>query len=275
MAESGSGASPATTFKAQNAAAYELMMGRWSQRLAPLLIRFGGLADGEHVLDVGCGTGSMTFALPRLANVASVTGVDLAPMYVEHARALITDKRITVREADARDLPFGDDAFDRAFSLLVLQFIPETDRAVAEMRRVVRPGGIVAAAVWDSFGGMPSTRLIWDAAGVLDPSADAPRALFRPLSAPDEMAALWRRLGLLDVEQTSLMIRMQFSSFEDYWLPFATGEGPAGQYLVSLPEDARQSLMEHVRRAYLANRPDGIRSFATVAWACRGKVPAE
>src|SRR5438045_3220489 len=90
-------------------------------------------------------------------------------------------------------------------------------RAVAEMRRVVRPGGTVTAAVWDAYGGMPPNRMIWDTAAALDQSVVPP--LFRPLSQPNEMATLWRELGLLDVEQTSLLIRMEFSGFDDFWLP--------------------------------------------------------
>src|SRR6201987_5364255 len=131
----------------QNAEAYEKVMGRWSRRLAPLLIQFGGLADGDRVLDVGCGTGSLTFTVPQIAKVASVTGVDLTEAYVEFARSRNTNPHITFRTADARALPFEDNSFDRAFSMLVLQFIPDATRAVAEMRRVVRPGGAVTAAV--------------------------------------------------------------------------------------------------------------------------------
>jgi SAM-dependent methyltransferase len=256
----------------QDAEAYEKVMGRWSRRLAPLLIRFGGLSDGDRVLDVGCGTGSLTFTVPEIANVSAVTGVDLTQAFVEFARTSNTDPRISFQSADARVLPFEDNSFDRAFSMLVLQFIPDAARAVAEMSRVVRPGGTVTAAVWDNYGGQPHIRMLWDIAAVLDPTAER-HFLFRPLTAPDEMATLWRELGLLDVEQTSLLIRMEFSCFDDYWLPI-TSEGPVARFLDGLSASARAVLTEHVRRAYLADRPDGPRSFACVAWACRGTVPA-
>src|SRR5205823_2499592 len=105
-----------------------------------------------------------TFTLPEIANIAGVTGVDLTESYVESARARNTDPRISFQSADARVLPFEDNSFDRAFSMLVLQFIPDAARAVAEMRRVVRPGGTVTAAVWDAYGGMPANRMIWDTA---------------------------------------------------------------------------------------------------------------
>jgi SAM-dependent methyltransferase len=257
----------------QNAEAYEQFMGRWSRRLAPLLIRFGGLSDGERVLDVGCGTGSLTFSLMETANLAAVTGVDLTSGFLDFARARSTDPRIAFRQADARVLPFADNTFDRAFAMLVLHFIPDATRAVAEMRRVVRPGGTVVAAVWDGYGGMPHLRMVWDIAAVLDPELERP--LFRPMMAPGEMEEAWRSVGLLDVEQTSLTIRIEFSSFEDFWSPFLLGEGPHGRYVAGLPEPARAALREHARRAYLAHRPDGPRSFVSVAWACRGTVPAE
>ena len=220
-----SGPNTATAAGFQNPEGYEKVMGRWSRRLAPLLIQFGGLAEGDRVLDVGCGTGSLTYALPQLANIASITGIDLTEPYVEFARSRNTDPRITFRAADARALPFEGNSFDRAFSMLVLQFIPDAARAVGEMGRVVRPGGSVTAAVWDAYGGTPHTRMIWDIAAVLDPSIERP--LFRPLSQPSEMANLCRDLGFVDVEQTSLLIRMEFSDFDDYWLPL-TSEGPMG-----------------------------------------------
>jgi ubiquinone/menaquinone biosynthesis C-methylase UbiE len=254
----------------QNAAAYEQMMGRWSRRLAPLLIRFGGLSDGDKVLDVGCGTGNLTFTAHELANVGAVTGIDLTPGFVEFATSRNTDPRINFQQGDARALPFEDNSFDRAFSMLVLQFIPDAPKAVAEMKRVVRPGGSVTAAVWDDFSGLPSSRMIWDIAATLDPALKRP--FLRPMSKPNEMATVWADLGLVDVEQTSLLIRMEFGSFDDYWLPFTKGEGPAGQLVVGLSESDKSRLAEHVRQAYLSGQPDGPRSFASTAWACRGKV---
>jgi SAM-dependent methyltransferase len=264
---------PASVFAAHNADAYERIMGRWSRRLAPLLISFGGLADGDRVLDVGCGTGSLSFTFPEVANVDAVTGIDQADVYVEFARARAgDDPRFSFRHADARALPFPEASFDRAFSMLVLQFIPDAERAVAEMCRVVRPGGSVTAAVWDSFGGLPHQRLLWDTAAVLDPSATRPRSLFRSLNTPDGMATLWCRAGLRDVEQTSLTIRMDFASFDDYWQPFTTGEGGTGEFMASLSDAAREALREHMQRGYVSNLPDGPRSFTATAWACSGTV---
>jgi SAM-dependent methyltransferase len=263
------GALPAFTF--EDADGYERLMGRWSRRLAPQLIAFGGLAPGERVLDVGCGTGALTAALAETADLAAITGVDVVAPYVAYARSRNRDPRVSFEQADARALPYADATFDRAFSMLVLLFIPDAGRAVAEMRRVVRPGGRVTAAVWDTYAGMPQARLIWDVAAVLDPALERP--LFRPMTAPGELAAAWRAHGLVAVEETSLLIRMEFASFEDYWSPFLSGEGAMGKFIADLAPAARARLADHVRRGYLANRPDGPRSFPNVAWACRGTVP--
>ncbi len=264
-----------TTFNARNADAYELFMGRWSRRLAPPFIAFAGVADGERVLDVGCGTGSLTFALAKAARVARIAAIDDAEVYLDAARLANADPRIGFERGDACALPYADGEFDRALSLLVLHFIPDAPRAVAEMRRVVRSGGVVAATVWDGFGGLPFYRMFWDTAAVLDPAAAAARreAYFRPMAAPGEMAAAWTRLGLRDVRQTMLTIRMDYADFDDFWRPIAAGEAALGKYASGLAADARARLERALRAAYESGEPDGPRSFAATAWACRGVVP--
>jgi len=246
-----------------DAEAYEQVMGQWSRRLAPLLIRFGGLSDGDRVLDVGSGTGSLSFTVPEISNVSEVIGIDLTDSFVEFARGRNADPRISFQTADARALPFENNSFDRVFSMLVLQFIPDAARAVAEMRRVVRPGGTVTAAVWDNFG-LPHIRLIAHIAAVLDPSVDRNR-LSQQLTVANEMAELWHELGFWQVEQTSLMIRMEYSCFDDYWMPFTRGEGPPGQLIANLSDNIRSALTDHLRNAYLSDRPYGLRSIPCVA----------
>ncbi len=251
-------------------------MGRWSRRLAPLLIDFGGIADGENILDVGCGTGSLTFTLPRKARLHSVVGIDYSEAYVEFARRRIGDAPVTIDHGDACALPYADGTFDRALAMLSLHYIPENERAVAEMRRVTRPGGVVAGAVWDNRGGVVTHRMFWDTAAALDPAAVAVRARHfgAPLTGPGGMAALWTKLGLREVEQTGLVSRFDYESFDDYWRPFLSGEGSFGSYVASLPNAKRSRLEEQLRLAYEAGGPDGPRSFLAAAWACRGVVPA-
>jgi ubiquinone/menaquinone biosynthesis C-methylase UbiE len=265
-----------SSFTVRSASGYERLMGRWSRKLAVPFIEFAGLDDGERVLDVGYGTGSLTFALPQAANVGEVAAFDYSPVFVEEARRRNSDPRITIQQADACAIPFPDDRFDRALALLVLHFVPDAGRAVAEMRRVVRPGGVVAAAVWDHLGGMPGTRMMWDTVAALDERAKLMRGqyFFQPMMRPDEMRNSLVEHGLADVEQVSLLIRMDYASFEDYWEPIAAGEGPLGKYVASLDPARRAKADQAVRAAYEGGQPDGFRSFAAVARACRGVVPS-
>jgi ubiquinone/menaquinone biosynthesis C-methylase UbiE len=238
-----------SSFNVHKASGYEQLMGRWSRILAPQLIEFSGVKAGERILDVGCGTGSLTFALPKAANVSEVVGIDYSPVFVEEAVRRNSDSRISIRQADACALPFPDGRFDRALSLLVLHFVPETSKAVAEMRRVVRSGGVVAAAVWDHLGGMPAMRMVLDTLAPLDDAAARLRShyCFQPMMRPGEMRQTFGAQGLMDVEETSMLIRMDYAR-----------KAKAG---------------EAVRAAYEAGQPDGRRSFVAVAWACRGRVP--
>jgi ubiquinone/menaquinone biosynthesis C-methylase UbiE len=264
-----------SSFTVQQAAGYEQLMGRWSRRLARPFIEFAGVAKGERVLDVGCGTGSLTFALPEAAEVSEVVAVDYSPVFVEEAQRRNMDPRITIQQGDACALSFPKGHFDRALALLVLHFVPEADKAVAEMRRVARPGGVVAAAVWDHLGGMPGMRMMWDTLAAQDEEARRMRSLycFQPMMRPGEMRQTFIAQGLSNVEETELLIRMEYENFADYWEPIAAGEGPLGKFVAGLDPAQRAKADEAVRAAYEAGQPDGPRSFVAVAWACRGTVP--
>lgn len=264
-----------SSFNVQKASGYERLMGRWSRRLARPFIEFAGVQDGERVLDVGCGTGSLTFALPEAANVAGIAAIDYSPVFVAEAARRNSDPRIAIRQADACALPFADASFDRALSLLVLHFVPESAKAIAEMRRVVRPGGVVAAAVWDHLGGLPVMRMVLDSLAPLDEAALRLRGhyCFQPMMRPGEMREAFIARGLADVAETSMLIRMDYESFDDFWDPIAAGEGPLGKYVAELDEARRTRADAVVRSAYEAGQPDGPRSFVAVAWACRGTVP--
>jgi SAM-dependent methyltransferase len=264
-----------STFNVHDAAGYEQLMGRWSQKLAPLFIDFVGLADGETILDVGCGTGSLTFALARTGDLAAIAAIDYSPVFVEEAIRRNVDPRVTIRQADACALPFEDGMFDRALALLVLHFVPESGKALAEMRRVVRPGGVVAAAVWDHLGGMPGMRMMVDTVAALSEGGRQLRGryCFQPMMQPGEMKRTFVEQGLVNVTETELMIRMAYQSFDDFWAPIAAGEGPLGKYVATLNAAERTRTGAAVRDAYEAGQPDGPRSFANVAWACRGLVP--
>lgn len=265
-----------TMFNARNAGSYEKLMGRWSRRLAPLFIEHAGIAAGENVLEIGCGTGSLTFALAEAAAFDTLTAIDHSEIYLAAAQAKNRDPRIRMEQGDGCALRFADAGFDRTLSMLVLpSVLPQPETMVAEMRRVTRPGGVAAAAFWDSPGGSPHQRMLWDIAAVLDDRARAvrDRTMSRPVYAPGALARMWTEAGFTEIDQQSLMIRMDFADFADYWEPFVSGEGALGEYVASLDGAARDRLEGHLRSAYLNGRPDGERSFVAVALSCRGVVP--
>ena len=199
-------------------------------------------------------------------------GVDIAPAYIEHATRHKHDPRIAFEVGDACALAFPDHSFDRVLSLLMLHFVPRADLAIAEMRRVARPGAVVGAAVWDARGGFVATRIFLDTAAMLDPRANERRArnYTRPMTRPRELANAWLAAGFSDVVETTLSIRMEFVSFEDYWAPYVGKDGPGAEYVAALSDAERARLRDAVRLAYVDGEPDGPRSYAAVAWAVKG-----
>jgi ubiquinone/menaquinone biosynthesis C-methylase UbiE len=268
-------ASETSTFVSADGEGYELQMGRWSRRLAPLMIDFAGITRAEHVLDVGSGTGNLSFALARNPEIGGICGLDRSAEYVDHAERSSLDRRVSFRVGDACQLPFPDATFDHTLSMLVLQFIPRPDIAVDEMRRVTRSGGTVTAATWDTRGGFVAYRMVCDAAAMLDPRGSAWRArsLTRPMSRPGELQSIWLAAGLVKVVQDMLTIRMDFACFDDFWSPAEGREGPIAEYVTALEGEAKARLREAVRLAYLDGEDDGPRSYAATAWVVRGEVP--
>jgi SAM-dependent methyltransferase len=271
----GTMAVPSSTFAAFDADGYERLMGRWSRLLAEPFLDFVGSANVERVLDVGCGTGCLGEALLLRHAAIELLGVDLSPPYIERARSRVADARAEFRVADACALDLPDRGFDRVLSLLVLHFVPDTARAIAEMRRVATPGAVVGAAVWDVRGGMVANRLFFDTAAALDAGAQARRArnYTRPMTRPGELAAAWRAAGFERVADASIGIRMEFASFDDYWAPYDGRDGPGAEYVQTLDAAARARLRDAVRLAYLDGEADGARSYAALAWAVKGVAP--
>lgn len=265
-----------STFTASDGDGYELQMGRWSRLLAPRFLAFTGVAGGDRVLDVGCGTGNLSLCLAQEPNIGAIVGVDFSPAYINHARRRTADPRVGFDVGDACALTFEDASFDHALSMLVLQFIPKAEKAVCEMRRVTRPGGTVAAATWDTRGGLVTYRMFFDTAATVEPGAAARRAkaFTRPMTRPGELAQAWRNCGLVDVVQEEVSIRMDFASFADFWAPMEGKDGPLADYVASLNAEEEQKVREAVARAYVDGEPDGPRSFVATAWVVKGIVPA-
>jgi SAM-dependent methyltransferase len=264
----------AAGYRATDGAAYERFLGRWTARLAIPFIDFARLPAEGPVLDVGCGTGNLARALAA-ARGAGVVAIDRAEPYIAFARQRAGGEAIDFRLADAAALPFDSGHFAGALAQLVLNFVADPAAVVAEMRRVSRPGAVLAAAVWDFRGGLVYQRLFWDTAAGIDPGAGAARdRLFaHPLGHLDGLEVLWHGAGLRSIEAGSLTIRMEFGDFEDYWQPLLLGQGPVGSYVESLDPALRELIRERVRLAYLSGAVDGPRSLTATAWALRGIVP--
>lgn len=252
--------------------AYARFMGRWSREIAPLFVRFSMVRDGNTVLDVGSGIGSLTAAISEAAPSSQIVGIDPADSYVTFAQLRHPAERIRFEVGDAQQLRFGDRSFDRTLSLLALNFVPDRPRAMKEMIRVTRSGGIVAAAVWDYGHGMEMLRLFWDEAVALDPAAETRDERHMPLSRPGELGELWRDHDLQNVWEEALTILMRFNSFDDYWLPFLQKQGPAGGYVATLTVGEREQLRARIRGRLLGDGPDRPTELRGRAWAVRGAV---
>jgi SAM-dependent methyltransferase len=252
--------------------AYERFMGRWSRLLAPLLVGFAGGRDGGLVLDVGAGTGALSAAIASSGPRVRVVGIDSAAAYVAFATAKQSTDRITFEQDDARHLRFDDGTFDRALSLLAINFIPDPQKALREIARVTRRGGTIAAAVWDYPDGMEMLRAFWDAAVAVRPIDADKDERYLPLCRPGELGELWRSEGLLDVSEEPLMIETRFASFDDCWTPFTEKQGPAGAYVGARTPAEREDLKSRLRDRLLGDGPDRPFVLHARAWAVRGVV---
>lgn len=259
-------------YAATDAAAYERSMGRWSRRLAEPFLDAAALPAGAQVLDAGCGTGALSEAIRTRDPTARLHGIDLGAPFIEAARQRVPGA--TFQVADIQALPFGAGSFDAALSLLVLAFVPDPALAACELRRVTRPGGTVAAAMWDFWGGFPFMRQFADTAAVLLPAAEAWRASqYRTLiGQPGHLGALLAQAGCTAVAECDLLIRMTFADFEDWLGPWRGGQGIIGAFYASLPPADRDMLDAPLRRAWQAGGVDGPRSFAAVARMATGRA---
>lgn len=252
--------------------AYEPYVGRWSRLVARDFLVWLDIGAGKRWLDVGCGTGALSATILERTNPQAVLGVDPSDGFVAHAQRAIIDRRATFRVGDAQQLPVSDATFDVAVAGLVINFVPDMAKAVAEMRRAVCAGGIAAAYVWDYVGEMQMMRRFWDAAVALDPAAlekDEGRRF--PICSPEPLATLFKQAGLAQVNVQAIDAPTVFRDFDDYWNPFLGGQAPAPGYCMSLSEERRAALREHIRSA-LPFQKDGSIHLIARAWAVRGTV---
>lgn len=256
----------------ESSAAYERYVGRWSRAVAGRFVEWLELPPGLFWVDVGCGTGALTATVLDSAAPAEIVGVDPSDGFRDSARRKVADSTARFERGDAQNLPFGDARFDALVSGLMLNFVPDQPLAVAEMRRVVRPGGTAAVYVWDYAGEMQLMRRFWDAAIALDPAAAALDEGSRfSVCKPDALQRLFRNAGFDAVETCAIDVPTAFADFDDYWTPFLGGQGSAPGYCVSLTEARRGALRRRLAET-LPAAPDGTISLIARAWAVKGTV---
>jgi ubiquinone/menaquinone biosynthesis C-methylase UbiE len=246
---------------------YDRFMGRYTPSLAAALADAAAVNDGMRVLDVGCGPGGLTRELAARVGAANIAAIDPAPQFAEACRK--RNPGADVRQGVAEELPWADAEFDAALSSLVIGFMRDPDQGVQEMARVTRPGGTVAACMWDiATGGMTMLRMFWSAVREVDPAAEGERRMAGTVEG--DIAERLRRAGLDDVDHGALSAHADYTGFDDFWEPFTFAVGPSGQHLRSLSADQQARVRESCRAAL----PDGPFTLGARAWYARGTAPA-
>jgi SAM-dependent methyltransferase len=250
--------------------AYEAFMGRWSQRLAEKFIFWLGSEPNQKWLDVGCGTGALALAISNFANPSLVVACDPSEAFIDHAKNRITDPRVVLMVAGTGSLPDNPGGFEWVVSGLLLNFLPDPQKSVQEMREHTVPGGIVAAYVWDYADRMEYLRIFWDEVVAMDPSArELDEGLRFPICQQEALEDLFKAAGMKDVKSVAIEIPVHFEKFSDYWQPFLGGTGPAPLYVASLNSEKRTELQDRLKNRLMVGIKGGI-TLAARAWAVRG-----
>ena len=253
---------------AVDAAAYDLFMGRYSRPLADLFADAAGVEHGQSALDVGCGPGALTGVLVQRLGAASVAACDPSSSFVTACRERHPGVEVTSGSAEA--LPFAAGRFDRVLAQLVLHFVSEPRQALRELMRVARPGGAIAACVWDFGGGMQLLRRFWDAALAVDPAAPDEARTLR-FGREGELAALLSTAALRDVTETTLRVCVEYQSFDELWGGLRAGVGPAGSYCAALAPSQQERVREILLQGLGA--PSGPFQLSALARCATGRVP--
>lgn len=255
---------------------YEIAMGRWSRRLSRSFLDFVAAPSCGALVDVGCGTGSLTLAAATRYPKADIVGIDVMPDYLTDAlRSSAPNVRFETGDASA--LPFADDSFDTAFSQLLLNDLDGPAGAVGEMVRVTRANGRIAATVWDRVGGLTFIRLFLDVAALVagTEGEELRASVFDvPYQNEDDLFDLWSDAGLEDVATATLAVRMDFIDFDDYWQSLMGAHSLIRTFFARQPAEIAHEIQQATMRAYLGGKPDGRRSLVASALAVRGTVSA-
>jgi SAM-dependent methyltransferase len=246
------------------AEAYSAFMGRFSEPLADLFVQWAGVGPGRRAVDVGCGTGALTARLVERLGAAHVVAVDPSASFVAAARRRCPG--VVINQAPAERLPFPDGSVDVALAQLVVHFMTDPVAGLTEMARVTRPGGVVAACVWDFGGGAAPLSPFWAAVRETDPRAEDESE--RAGTREGHLVELFGQAGMHPVEPGRLTVTGRYASFDEWWHPYTLGVGPAGDYVARLDPAARDALKERCRRR-LPAAPFEIHA---AAWAARARI---
>ncbi|PUB31686.1 methyltransferase family protein [Promicromonospora sp. AC04] len=241
------------------AGAYAQFMGRYAEPLADQFAELVGIRPGQRALDVGCGPGALTERLVARLGAHAVAAVDPSTSFIEAVRARCAGA--DVRLGTAENLPFDDDSVDLSAAQLVVHFMSDPVAGLQEMARVTRPGGQVAANIWDFHGGRAPQSVFWGAVRDLDPAATDESD---PAGAREgHLAELFRAAGLTTLRSAELTVVSSYTGFDEWWHPYTLLVGPPGDYVAGLEPDSRRALEERCRRLL----PDGPFDVTATAWA--------
>ncbi len=249
--------------------AYERIMGRWSKLVGEKFVDWIDAPKGLQWIDVGCGNGAFTEVLISRCAPAAMTGVDPSDGQLAYARTRPGTKMAQFRIADAQALPFADNSFDTASMALVIAFLPDPDKAAAEMARVVRPGGIVATYMWDIPGGgipLAPIAVAMKSLGMTTPTMPNVDA-----SRQDNMRAIWKQAGLTSVETRVIRIPVVYADFNDFWDSVSAPVGASGKAIADLSPSARGQLKARLHEQ-LPIAADGRIAYEGFANAVKGRV---
>ena len=250
---------------------YEKYMGRWSRAAGSLFLDWLALPAGLRWLDVGCGTGAFTETIQKKCSPAELVGIDPAATQVAYAQSVYKGLGINFQVVDARSLPFDSGHFDATVSALVLNFIPDREKAVFEMKRVTRPGGIVAAYVWDFAGRRVNVQHL-NAAMTKVTGRDTLAAMHADSTTLENLERLFESVGLSQVASRSIDIQITFANFDDYWTSSsANSSSPLTRAINSLEETKKQQLRQLVKES-LPLDDQGRVSYTARVNAVRGRA---
>ena len=249
---------------------YEAYIGRWSRSVAREFLRSLAIPRAAVWLDFGCGTGALSQTILTDNSPQLVIGCDRSSGYVEFARQQTPDERVQFVVAELSEVPRVPGGFDAVVAGLVLNFLPSPSEGLSVLRTRARPGGTVAAYVWDYAEGMQLIRVFWDTAAAMDAAAhELDEAVRFPLCRPEPLRQLFVDAGLHDVRVRPIVVPVVLRNFDDYWTPFLSGQGPAPGYVMSLSPEQRRRFREAIRQS-LPIAGDGTITLTARAWAVQG-----